>query len=416
MANQKLTQLTAVTSASTDDLLYLVDDPSGTPSSVKITFGNVQASLTAVGKVAVTQPATAATLALSNGSTFTLTGGHATTLTTTGSTSVTLPTSGTLMGNPMTTGGDIIYGGASGVATRLANGSAGQVLTSAGTTLPPTWSAAATGTVTTVSVVTANGVSGSVATATTTPAITLTLGAITPTTVNGLTISSSSAGVLTIANGSTLATSGANGITLTSSGATNVTLPTTGTLATLAGSEELDNKTLDSSVGKGTWTASGTWTLPAWTMGGAVQMAENVSIILDAALSATGTYCGITEAGTAGATLAFGELVYLAAADSRWELVDADADATSGAVKIGICVLAAAADGSPTTILLYGKVRADSLFPTLTVGAPVYASTTPGAIQTAQPSGTDDVIRIIGYGNTGDELFFKPDDTYVIHV
>jgi hypothetical protein len=41
------------------------------------------------------------------------------------------------------------------------------------------------GTVTSVSVTTANGVSGSVATATTTPAITLTLGAITPTSVNG---------------------------------------------------------------------------------------------------------------------------------------------------------------------------------------------------------------------------------------
>lgn len=42
---------------------------------------------------------------------------------------------------------------------------------------------AGSGTVTTVSVVTANGVSGSVANATTTPAITLTLGAITPTTI-----------------------------------------------------------------------------------------------------------------------------------------------------------------------------------------------------------------------------------------
>lgn len=47
------------------------------------------------------------------------------------------------------------------------------------------------GTVTSVSVVTANGVSGSVATATTTPAITLTLGAITPTSVNGVTFSGS---------------------------------------------------------------------------------------------------------------------------------------------------------------------------------------------------------------------------------
>lgn len=55
-----------------------------------------------------------------------------------------------------------------------------------------TWNTLGTGsgsgTVTSVSVTTANGVSGSVATATTTPAITLTLGAITPTTVNGVTI------------------------------------------------------------------------------------------------------------------------------------------------------------------------------------------------------------------------------------
>ena len=44
-----------------------------------------------------------------------------------------------LMENPMTTGGDVIYGGASGAPTRLANGSGGQVLTSAGGTSAPTW-------------------------------------------------------------------------------------------------------------------------------------------------------------------------------------------------------------------------------------------------------------------------------------
>ena len=42
--------------------------------------------------------------------------------------------------NPMTTGGDLIYGGASGAPTRLANGTSGQVLTSAGGTSAPTWS------------------------------------------------------------------------------------------------------------------------------------------------------------------------------------------------------------------------------------------------------------------------------------
>ncbi len=47
--------------------------------------------------------------------------------------------------SPMTTGGDIIYGGASGAGTRLPNGSAAQVLTSAGGTSPPTWEVPAEG-------------------------------------------------------------------------------------------------------------------------------------------------------------------------------------------------------------------------------------------------------------------------------
>lgn len=44
--------------------------------------------------------------------------------------------------SPMTTGGDIIYGGASGTGTRLANGSSGQVLTSNGGTTAPSWTTA----------------------------------------------------------------------------------------------------------------------------------------------------------------------------------------------------------------------------------------------------------------------------------
>ena len=60
---------------------------------------------------------------------------------------------GTIALNPMTTGGDLIYGGASGVETRLANGSAGQVLQSNGTTLAPSWAAVAgTGDVTAAAV------------------------------------------------------------------------------------------------------------------------------------------------------------------------------------------------------------------------------------------------------------------------
>ncbi len=134
------------------------------------------------------------------------------------------------------------------------------------------------------------------------------------------------------------------------------------------------------------------------------------------ALSADGKYSGIVEAATAGTTLAFGDLTYHSAADSRWEHTDADADATAGAVRLGMCVLAAAADGSPTMILTYGKIRADARFPTLTVGAPAYVSTTVGNIQTSQPSGTDDVIRIVGHAVTADVLFFNPSNDYMTRV
>lgn len=69
-------------------------------------------------------------------------------------------------------------------------GNSGKFLTTNGTN--PSWATNGGGTVTSVSVTTANGVSGSVATATTTPAITLTLGAITPSSVTSPTLTGGS--------------------------------------------------------------------------------------------------------------------------------------------------------------------------------------------------------------------------------
>jgi hypothetical protein len=86
--------------------------------------------------------------------------------------------------------------------------------------------------VTSVSVTTANGVSGTVATATTTPAISLTLGAITPTSVNGLTISTTT-GTLTIPNGTTLTGPAGGGTALVSGGALGT--PSSGTLTNATG-------------------------------------------------------------------------------------------------------------------------------------------------------------------------------------
>lgn len=171
------------------------------------------------------------------------------------------------------------------------------------------------------------------------------------------------------------------------------------TVVDVSTSQTLTNKTLTSPV---------LTTPSAFTTGGTITLAENTTIALDPAGSADGKFTGITVTGTAGTTLAFGDLIYLAVADSRWELTDADAVATAGTVLIGMCVLAAAADGSATNVLLQGIIRADAKFPTLTVGAAVYAGETAGAIQVAIPTGADNVIRVVGFALTADEMYLNP--------
>lgn len=242
---------------------------------------------------------------------------------------------GTLALNPMTTAGDIIYGGTAGLETRLAKGTAAQVLQMNAGATEPEWGAV-TGT-------------GDVVRATSPTLTTPVLG------------------------------------TPTSGTLTNCTLPASSlTAATLAA-----NITLGEGAG---------------------------NLILDTTLSADGTYSGILQSGTAGATLAFGDLCYFSVTDSRWELADASAASTSGSVMLGICVLAAAADGDPTTMLLWGKVRADTAFPTFTVGAPVYASETAGDVTGTQPTTTDAVIRTLGFSDAADSMWFMPSPDYITHT
>jgi hypothetical protein len=87
------------------------------------------------------------------------------------------------------------------------------------------------GTVTSASVVTANGVSATVATPTTTPAFTFTLGNITPTTIDGLTISTTT-GTFTLANAKTFTVN--NTLALSGIDASTLNIGSGGTLGTAA--------------------------------------------------------------------------------------------------------------------------------------------------------------------------------------
>ena len=106
--------------------------------------------------------------------------------------------------SPLTTSGDILYGATSGAGTRLGIGTTGQVLTVVGGL--PAWSTAGAGTVTSVSVVSANGFAGTVANSTSTPAITLTTSVTGVLKGNGTAISAATSGTDYSAGTSALAT------------------------------------------------------------------------------------------------------------------------------------------------------------------------------------------------------------------
>lgn len=207
------------------------------------------ATATSVNKVAITAPATSATLTIANGATLALAGAFSTTFTSTGATTVTLPTTGTL------------YGTATGSITSL------QLKTSLSDE---------TG-------------SGSAVFATSPTLVTPVLGVATCTSINGLSIVTSTGSIEVAA--SAVAFYGNDEIGISTTADTNITLPTTGTLATLAGSETLSNKTLTAPIiGAATGTSlavSGTIT----SSGGAIGYAAGAGGVVT---QATNRSTGVT--------------------------------------------------------------------------------------------------------------------------
>lgn len=151
--------------------------------------------------------------------------------------------------------------------------------------------------------------------------------------------------------------------------------------------------------------------LAGGTMTGDIQLGETL-IKLDATLSEDAKWSGISTSGTLGATIAVGDLCYLNADDGRWELVDANL--SDGYDKqLGIS-LTAGNDGDAGNMLVFGKVRS-AVFPTFTVGSPLYISETAGDVTHTQPTTADVAIRIVGFALTAEDLFFNPSNDYIIH-
>ena len=135
-------------------------------------------------------------------------------------------------------------------------------------------------------------------------------------------------------------------------------------------------------------------------------------IKLDSLLSADGKYSGITCDGVLGATLAFGDLVYLDSTD-RWELADADAEGTAGDVMLAI-VLAAGNDGDTRLLLLQGFVR-KTTWNFTSHGKTVFVGLTAGAmVQDVSAYTTGDIVRVVGHASTlATQIYFNPSGTWL---
>ena len=109
---------------------------------------------------------------------------------------------------------------------------------------------------------------------------------------------------------------------------------------------------------------------------------------------------------TAGENLSSGDVCYLKNDGKMWK---ADADSASTAsTLIGIATENISADATGT-FLLRGKLTTSGL----TAGSTYYLSTTAGGLTTTPPSGSGDVIRIIGYALSSTVLYVSPDETYL---
>jgi hypothetical protein len=110
---------------------------------------------------------------------------------------------------------------------------------------------------------------------------------------------------------------------------------------------------------------------------------------------------------TVGETVAFPNLLYLKS-DGKWWKADADAVATMPALRMA---LESKNADEACNALVFGRVRDDDW--DWTVGGLIFASTDAGALTQTAPSGTTDIVQVVGIAYHADKMIFQPNFTFI---
>jgi hypothetical protein len=144
---------------------------------------------------------------------------------------------------------------------------------------------------------------------------------------------------------------------------------------------------------------------------------DNVKKLETAAAGVKTTYAATsnTDGDAAGDIVNLGETttvagkIYYYTSSGAWELADADAESTAK----GMLGVALGTSSGANGMLLRGMVTLDH--DPGTIADTLFLSTTAGAATATAPSGTGDIVRVIGYclNSTNGQIYFNPDGAFV---